>query len=92
MIEIASDDRYTRTLTQTFLTAKDTIEAAHAQWQRMQRHEKILRLEFAIARPDAMPKMRLVLTEFKQSIKNRQRQTKSVKSIVGPDGYNYDGD
>lgn len=87
VVEMAGDAGYTRTLNNTFPNAKEALEAANAQWQKMKRADKKLTLFFSVARLDALPKMAVALTGFKQSIANQQWQTQQVQHSMTERGY-----
>lgn len=76
-----------KTLKDTHATEADALQAAQAEWQRIQRGTATLSLSLAMARPELVPQSPVTVRGFKPAIDNTAWRVVRVSSSLGDGGY-----
>lgn len=76
-----------KTLKDTHATEADALQAAQAEWQRIQRGTATLSLSLAMARPDLVPQSPVTVRGFKPAIDSAAWRVVRVSSSLGDGGY-----
>lgn len=83
---IGTDDNI-KTLRHVYADEQSALEAARAEWQRLQRGTSTLTYTLALGRPDLIPEMTYSLSGVKQEISATVWLAKSVTHSLGDSGY-----
>lgn len=83
---IGTDDNI-KTLRHVYADQQSALQAARAEWQRLQRGTSTLTYTLALGRPDLIPEMTYSLSGVKQEISATVWLAKSVTHSLGDSGY-----
>ncbi|MEZ2744293.1 phage late control D family protein [Halopseudomonas bauzanensis] len=83
---IGNDDNI-KTLRHVYTDQQSALQAARAEWQRLQRGAATLSYTLALGRPDLMPEMTYSLTGIKQEITDTVWLAKTVTHSLSDSGY-----
>jgi len=76
-----------KTLKDTHATEADALQAAQAEWQRIQRGLATLSLKLAMGRPELVPQTPVTVAGFKPAINSTRWRVVRVASQLDESGY-----